>query len=1001
MQDVRTNPTTCLRRWLTTAVLGCIAAVAMLMAAPAAQAEFGLAPDSFFVKNHEAGAGTIPPGGFNIGGVPPEWFQAIEDADEITQAGAHPNTTASFSLNLLEGSALPDDNVRDVIVDLPAGFVGNPQVAPVCMGVDFYATPVLDTGGFPFFEMSGNCTVASQVGLAVIEIAAAGFSFSQFLPIYSLAPPPGTPARYGFKAFAFPIVFDARVRSDGDYGLSVDAKSIPTFPQVISTTLTMWGVPYDSANDPHRWNPNTLMHGTPATGLQPKPFLTTPSDCDSGEVEVGIRVRSWQNPDSPWITDSDTSPEPTGCDQLAFGTAGAQAIGSAALTNTKADSPTGLEYQLELPFSDDPTGLSRPPLRDAKVELPEGMTINPSAADGLDDCSPAEIGLDQVGPPACPPASKIGSIEIETPLLADPLKGSVFQAEQTNNPFDSTLAMYLHAEGNGVQVKLPGLIAPDQSTGKLTVSFNDNPQLPFTNMTMRIKGGNRAPLTTPSTCGTYSVVSELAPWSGGTPAVSTSTLKIDKGPDGGACLAGDANQAGNPADKANRPFNPAMNAGVQNPSANSHSPFSFKLSRPDGHQELGSLNLQMPEGVTAKLAGVDYCPDNVLNAISKAEGTGAAEATNPSCPANSQIGTATVGVGAGPSPHYVQTGKAYLAGPYKGAQLSLAVVVPALAGPFDLGTEVVRNKLDVDPRTAQIGVESDPLPQILHGIPLKIRDLRVNVNREGFMLSPTDCSEKQINAEIQGSHGKSAALTNRFQVGDCASLGFSPKLKLDFGKKKKNTKPNAHPPLNAKLSFNEGDANIKSVKVALPQGLLLDQERLGRICSRANYAANTCPEESRVGYAKATTPLLDDPVEGPVYLKASDNPLPDLAADLNGQIDIDLFGKIDQKQNKKGLNQIRNTFDVVPDVPVSGFQLTLDGGSDGLLVNSRNICKSKSARKVSISMRAHNEMSTSSKPLIGSACKNKAKKKPNKGKGKKKGKRGKKRANLAAKQLGR
>ncbi len=904
------------------------------------------------------------------------------DGSWETQLGGRPySATTSFDFNTttsavdFENLFRPVGSTKDIEVDLPPGFVGNPLTVSQCLKFRLYLGGVSGS--------AADCPRSSQVGMATVRVASVIQSIPYFtpstfrVPVFNLIPDADQPAAFGFNFQGNVVMMSAGLRSDGDYGLKVILNDVSQGLPLIGSTVTFWGTPAHPSHDAERGGP---------AGIEPRPFLANPTDCDR-TYATAIRARSWENPGAPFTQPiEDVAPPSTGCEKLDF-----SPRASLQPTSSQADSPTGLDVEIEIPQTDAANVLATAHLRDTKVVLPEGMSVNPSTANGLASCSPAQVGLVSKSPArfnlaadSCPAASKVGSVSIDTPLLADPLSGSVYVAQQAANPFDSLLALYLVADGPGIIIKLAGEIALDQSTGQLTATFLDNPPLPFEQLRLRFKDGSRAPLINPSTCGTHTTTAEFSSWAGHQVS-RNDTFQVSSAPNGQPCAA----------TSQQRPFNPAINAGLRNAVADSYSPFILNLSRPDGHQELAGLNVSLPEGVTAKLAGVSQCADATLNAISDAEGSGSAENASPSCPANSQVGVATVGAGAGANPYYVQTGKAYLAGPYKGAQLSLAVVVPALAGPFDLGTTVVRNKLNVDKRTAQVSVESDPLPRILHGIPLKLRDIRVNVNRAGFMRSGTNCEPMQITSQIKGSHGKTASPSNRFQVGDCASLGFSPKLKLGFGKNKKNTKPNAHPPLNANLSFNEGDSNISRVEVALPQGVLLDQERIGRICSRANYAANTCPEESRVGYAKATTPLLDDPVEGPVYLKASDNPLPDLAADLNGQIDIDLFGKIDQKQNKKGLNQIRNTFDVVPDVPVSSFQLTLDGGSDGLLVNSRNICKSKAARKVSISMSAHNNMSLSEKPLIGSACKNK------KPKGKKKGKRKNKRASLALRELGR
>ncbi len=880
-----------------------------------------------------------------------------------TVAGSHPdsaNTTMSFStVPVPGGGILPDEGVKDVLVSMPEGFAGDSNAVPPCSRADFAQ------------QQAAACPNSSIVGFvdANVRWTPEPGEPSRF-PLYMLPAEPGEAATLGFVAVTMPVFLHVGISEAPPYNVEVDALNNNQTLLIYSASVTVWGDPSSPEYDAVRGICINDPSAAPCSSgiADPRAFITLPRSCND-ELTTTASISSWLHPEV-WVSAPASSPAMAGCETLAF-----DPEVSAGPTTTKAASPSGIEFGIEIddPGLTDPDGIAASDLKKATVTLPEGMTVNPASAGGLGACSSSDVAKESYDSDfgaGCPANSKIGSVEVETPLLEEHLKGSIFLATQHDNPFDALLAGYIVIKSpeRGISITLPGLIEADPDTGQLVATFDNNPELPFSKLNVSFKSGSRAPLTTPTTCGAYEITTELTPHSGNAPVVATDTFTIDQGPDGGACLAGDPVQPGDVADSAELPFDPELSAGTTSKQANSHGSFVLNLSRGDADQKFSILDLRMPEGLTAKLAGVSECSDATLAVISDQAGTGAAEMSSPSCRADARIGTATVGAGAGPNPIYVSTGKAYLAGPYKGAPLSLAVVVPALAGPFDLGTTVVRNKLDIDPRTAQVSVRSDPFPQLLHGIPVALKDIRVKVDRPNFMLTGTNCDPLQIQAEIGASDGAKASLTNHFQLSGCGELGFSPKLNLDFGKNPKDTKANAHPQLNAKLSFNEGDANIKSVEVALPQGILLDQERLGRICSRANYAAQTCPEESRVGYAKATTPLLDDPVEGPVYLKASDNPLPDLAADLNGQIDVDLFGRIDQKTNKKGLNQIRNTFDVVPDVPVSDFELTLDGGSDGLLVNSRNLCTSKTAQRLSIEISAHNGYSLSERPLIGSAC---------------------------------
>ena len=558
-------------------------------------------------------------------------------------------------------------------------------------------------------------------------------------------------------------------------------------------------------------------------------------------------------------------------------------------------------------------------------------------------------------------------------MLDDPLKGSLYVAQQDDNPFHSLLAGYMVAKGQGVVIKLAGNFERNPYTGQIRAVFDNNPQQPFSDLDLHFKGGSRGVLATPNTCGTYDISTELTPWSGGDPVTQTSSFTIDKGPDGGACLAGDASQPGSSADLANRPFDPKMNAGVDNPVAGGFTPFSFQLKRPSGHQEILSTAVQPPAGVTAMLKGVVRCHNAAANA--------------GSCPLSSQVGTAVVGAGAGPTPFYIQgadAGKVFLTDPYKGAPLGMLIQVPAKAGPFDLGTVNVRAKVDVDPTTAQINVISDPIPQILKGIPLRVRDIRIDMDRKGFMVAPTDCSPKQVHASVLGANGGVAQLVDSFQVGDCASLGFDPEMKFKADNKDAVAHSD-HPALDTTLDMNQPagafnpysadkprpEANVSKAVVTLPKSMILDQDVLSTICTRAQYAANACPANTQFGTATAWSPLLDKPLTGPVYLRASDNPLPDLVADLDGIIHIDLVGAIDQTGGKT--SQLRTTFNMVPDVAVSKFNLKLDGGSHGLIVNTQNICKSADRRTVGVELSGHNGMANPQNPVIDvAACNSKA-----------------------------
>jgi len=615
-------------------------------------------------------------------------------------------------------------------------------------------------------------------------------------------------------------------------------------------------------------------------------------------------------------------------------------------------------------------------LKDATVTLPEGMSVNPSAGNGLEGCSAAQVGLvSSIGtaparfaeePAHCPDASKLGGAEAIVPLLVDepefehqlahPLKGSVYLAKPFDNPFGSLLGLYLVIEDEelGVIAKLAGKVEGDPATGQLTTSFAENPELPLEDVRLNLFGGSRSSLTSPLACGEHTTTSTLVPWST---------------PEGAAAHPADSFQTTSScsASEGSAPTGYSFTAGTIDPLAGAFSPFVLKLSRPDGSQRLKGLDLTLPDGLTGKLAGIPYCSDAQIaqaQARSNPE-EGKAELASPSCPKASEVGTVTVGAGSGPNPLFV-TGHAYLAGPYKGAPLSMAIVTPAVAGPFDLGTVVVRVALQVNQETAQIKAVSDPLPTILHGIPLDIRSVAVQLGRPGFTLNPTDCEAASVGARVGTAAGQSASLSSRFQVGGCENLAFKPKFKISL---KGPTRRSGHPALKAELKMPEGGANIASAQVGLPHSEFLDQGNLDKVCTQPQLKSATCPAGAVYGHAKAWSPLLEAPLEGPVYLGVGyGHQLPDLVADLNGQIRILLHGKVDTTKQ----HGLRNTFEVVPDAPVSRFVLEMKGGSKyGLLENSENVCRE--TQRASVRFGAQNGKLAQLQPKIVNGCGGKGK----------------------------
>jgi hypothetical protein len=883
---------------------------------------------------------------------------ADSSGGSVTQAGSHPYSASTDLTFPLLGPGQPDGSVKEVQVDLPPGFVGNPS-----------ATPIKCTSEQLSAGQRGECPVSAQLGVAKITTALP-FQGPSVVAIYNLAPPPDAPALLGFRVFNQVAFIVPSVRTGGDYGITVRSPEIAQLIPLAGISVTLWGVPADPSHDADRGTPvdaglnpgGTLYCAetsdpacTNPAGYSPTAFLTLPTNCLAGAQPTVARAFSWQEPTIVHTKsfDTDTNGEPTavfGCDRLPF----APTL-SAEPTTSAPDAPTGLKTNLSIPQDslESPGGLAQAHLKKAVVTLPAGVSVNPSSADGLSGCALAEINL--TGPsaaqaPTCPDSSKVGTVEVDTPLVETPLHGNVYLAKQYENPFGSLLAIYIVASAPGVTVKLPGRVDLDPVSGRITATFDNNPQLPFSNLDLEFTSGSRAPLVTPRQCGTYEVETDLYSWAQPTePVHGTSGFNIAAAPGGAPCPS--------PGQ-----FDPGFEAGTLTPIAGAYSPLVLNASRPDGSQSLTGLTVNLPPGLTGKLSGVPYCPQAALDAA--AAKAGRSELTSPSCPEASQVGTVDVAAGAGPSPFHVP-GRAYLAGPYKGAPLSIAVITPAVAGPFDLGDVVVRAALRVDPATAQITAVSDPIPTILQGIPLKVRSIALNANRPDFTLNPTSCNPFALSGTLFGT-STAKPVSSRFQVGACKALDFKPKLSLKLSGPTARSK---NPALQAVLTQPAGQANIARVSVVLPRSAFIDNGHVSNPCTRVQFSAGTCPKNSILGTARAFTPLLDKPLEGPVYFRSNggERDLPDIVADLNGQIHVTVVGFIDSV-HKKGseTSRVRNTFALVPDAPVSKFVLNLKGGKVGLIENSANLCRSD--QHATIKIDAQNGKAYDTQPLIGNGC---------------------------------
>ncbi len=866
-----------------------------------------------------------------------------------TQAGGHPDVqigmfwdTAESENGVEKPPLIPCvcDDARVVINHFPTGFIGNPHAAPTCEIVEF---------------SFGRCPPSSQVGGAVTL----GFS-----PLYNVVPHPDEPALTAFwvPLVASPVFITLGSRTDSDYGLYSESSPIYHPLALRGTSILLWGVPADPIHDEARFIPplkgfascgtfaldlfeidfeecvQAGTTGTPAN-VPPVPFLQSPTECDvplTASMDLEYYTHEFARAEVPW-------PSTTGCEQLTFNPSL-----TAQPTTPQADSPSGVDIDLKVPQELSPTTPSPSELRSTTVTLPEGFSINPNAADGKVSCSDAASAIGTRKGATCPEFSKVGTLELDSSALPEPIPGAIYLGDPKPG---SRYRLLLAADGFGTHIKLAGTVVPNEQTGQLVVSFPELPQSPLTEFSMHFFGSERGLLATPEKCGSYEVQSEFVPWDGLLPPQhSLSTFTVSSGPGGSQC----------PGEQ--RPFSPQLKAGTANTTAGMHSPFSLELTRADGDQNLSTITVQTPPGFAATLKGIPYCPEAALAEVADAAYGGAAELSSPKCPAASQIGTATAGAGAGSHQVYLD-GKVYLAGPHKGSPLSLAVVTPAVSGPYDLGNVVVRAAINVDPVTAQVTVVSDPLPQILNGVPLRLRTIQIDLDRQSFTLNPTNCDPFSVEATIGGDEGGIGYPKAGFQVANCANLAYGPKLNLRLSG---GVKRRGHPAIHAVLRTSPGEANTRRVSVVLPPGEQLDNSHINSICTRVQFAADSCPAGSAIGRAEASTPLLDAPLKGNVYLRSSSHELPDLVMDLEGQFDVELAGRIDT--TKRGA--LRTRFATVPDAPVSSFVLNLAGGAKGLLVNSRSLCGK--SRKAKVGMTGQNGAVLSTKTKLRTTCGSKA-----------------------------
>jgi hypothetical protein len=833
-----------------------------------------------------------------------------ENGSPDTQAGSHPYAeTFTFELNNApnsEGVPHPvGGEVKDLDVNLAPGVIGNPVGIPQCPRrlLDSYPEP--------------TCPPNTEIGEDTASLGTgAGARTELVFPLYNIVPPPGTPAEFAFSHAGIHGIINFVVRPGSEqYGLTAHVYNI-TQRIVLANTATIWGEPADPSHNGERCFFPVV--GPEECGLppeaSPRPLLTLPASC-SGPLKFSVAATTWEDPTAAPATDSFETPPMTGCDHFSF----APSIAIAPDTS-HADTPAGLTAEVTVP--EDPgltsatEGRTASDIQNTTVTLPAGVVINPGEAAGLEACQPAQEALEEPeSPPSCPAGSKVGTDSISTPLLPEKLEGDVYVL-QSNPP---NLQVLVAASAEGVNLKLIGDVRLDPVSGQLTTTFSGTPELPFTDFKLSFSGGAQAALSTPTACGVYTTASDFTPWSSPFTAdvFSGSAFAIDSGADGSSSCPSQP-----------LPFAPSMTAGATTDQAGGYTDFSLLLQRGDGQQRIERLQFKTPEGLLGMISGVPLC--------------GEPQAAQGTCPAASQIGHTVVEAGAGPYPLVVpQPGDPpapiYLTGPYEGAPFGLSIVTPVIAGPFNLGTIVTRASIAVDPKTAQITVTTDPLPQIVDGVPTDLRTIDAVIDRSDFMFNPSSCEPLSFSGTASSTEGASAPLSSPFQVGSCRSLEFKPDFKVSTSGK--TSKVNGAS-LDAKVVYPTGalganqassQSNIASVKVDLPKQLPSRLTTLQKACLAATFEADPagCPVASIVGIARASTPVLPVQLAGPAYLVSYGGAkFPELVLVLQGDgVRIDLHGET--FISKAGITS--STFRTVPDAPISSFELYLPEGKYSLL----------------------------------------------------------------------
>ncbi len=884
------------------------------------------------------------------------------------EASAHPNYGFTQFIVAHSGPLdQPNNELAYVRVELPVGLAVNPGAAGRC------PIEVFEAGA------EGCQSYGSQVGESGVTTAVTAkapippFKGITAVPVFNLVPKQGQAARFGLELLGNEVFLEGDIDSTGDYHEGFTIKVPHALPLEVGSIPVLGGLLGEIL--PGLILKNRLVfNGRAGDGT----FITTPSTCHGSAAETGseystlLRAASYAEIEAGEQFPSGAgayleSPIPPGTSPKSCNTIPYEPSIGVAPGTTETNAPAAPQVTVSVPHIQKPTGQDDSTTQAASLTLPVGMGINPSAAaavNNLKTCDNSQFVLHSTQAISCPAESRIGTATIASAALPEGnLEGPVYigKQESTDPASGNEYRIFVDAASAryGIDVRLLGHVAADPVTGQLTTTISEIPQVPFTSFKLDFVGGQKSVLSSPPTCGPNASAARMTPYSGTAPATPTQSFSLQATPGGGACAA----------TLAARPFAPSFTAAPKSDRAGAYSPLRIAFGRTDGQQELKGATVSLAPGMIGKLAGVAYCPGAQIAAA--AATSGASQAARSSCPAKSEVGTATVQAGTAATPLSI-TGRVFLSGPYHGAPLSLAVITPATAGPFDLGTVVVRVALFVDPESAQVTAVSDPIPDVFGGSQLSIRQVAIDLSKEEFTLNPTSCGKLASTATLAGGGANpavqaawsSVAAQDPFQTSDCKALDFHPKLVTRFLGGKKQTRRAGHPKLQATLTAREGDANLAQATVTLPPSEMIDQGHIKTICTRVQLAANECPEGSVYGEATAESPLLEKPLSGPVYLVSSNHVLPDLLADLKGQVEVRLHGVV---KSVKG-HRIRTTFSPIPDVPVSTFTLTMEGGKKGLIVNSHNLCRHRFFSKLDFLAQNGKTLKTNRLPLGVAAC---------------------------------